>query len=227
MNRFPHSTGVAKLVWIAGASALIALVLVAWPMFRVDHLAVGSARRTFSIAIDFDEFRQIMVRKNPTQAIIARSGMTVVEEQILDLDIDTSNDKRPVLNALLGRSKSSVNAKKLLTVKLEDPELEAPQLTLTQHAEVKPKELHVRTQANGPTGKLNSYLATLDAQPDGALTKVSLAINHEVRLQLPFFMTATATKKVQAAADAAAQEQEQSLKDFIAEFTEEPLVMSH
>jgi hypothetical protein len=219
-----RSAGAAKIVLLASTLAITGSSFAVWPMLHVIHIASGSAERSFTLPLEFNEFKQIMMKPNANQAIVACSGMTLLEEKVLDLDIDMSRDRRPVLNALLGRSKSEVRAKKLLILKLDDPKLDVQQLSLTQHAHVKAGNLNVRTEAE-PTGKIAAYISTLEARKDGEHTVVAVTIDQSVRVRLPFFMINTATQQVQEAADTAAKDLEQSIKNFLADSTDHALAL--
>ncbi len=63
-------------------------------MWTVDHTSEGSSRRQFTIQVDFDTFRQIMVRKNATEAIVSHSGMKLLDERVDDISIDLPKQHR-------------------------------------------------------------------------------------------------------------------------------------
>ncbi len=78
----------------------------------VGYLATGHQQATFLIDCEFDKFRQIMVRKNATAAIIGQAEMILVDEQLNSMQLDARNDDRPLLNAIRGKSKADVLADK-------------------------------------------------------------------------------------------------------------------
>ena len=166
-----------------------------------------------------------MVRKNATAAIVGHSGMQLIEEQIADLEIDTSHDDRPILNALRGKSKSELSATKQIMVRLDDPELDADRLSLTQNANVQPELMQVRTTSNQPTGKLEHYETTLDAKPSNEGTAVTVTVDMRVQVKVPKLFTGQADKRVRSAANKATDEQESAIRAFISDHAKELIVL--
>lgn len=208
-------------------AALVALVFVgcvAWQLRSVDHPAVGQATRDFVVDCSFDKFRQIMIRKNATKAIVGDSGMRLIDERVIDVDLDTSKDDRPLLNAILGRSKTDIAAVKELTVGLDDPMLEADELVLRSHVEIDDDSMQVRTVSRRPAGRLEEYETTLGAQPDENGTRINLSVDMKVRVAVPHFFRNRADAGVQTAAEEAIEGQQRSIKDFINQFADERFI---
>ena len=213
-------------IWFALVlAALIAVGLVGWGMWSVEHIATGSSRREFIMHVDFDKFRQIMVRKNATEAIVAHSGMELLEEKLNDVSIDMPRQDRPILNAILGKTNADLAATKQITVSLENPDVGAPQLTLNQHVDIQPNEIDVRSEATGPAGYLKAYSTRLHASKFEGGTKVELSIDQTVNVKVPQFFIATADQRVQKAADDSTAEQERALRDFITKFVNDAIVL--
>jgi hypothetical protein len=212
-------------------TAIVALLLIVGmtlaflSLSSVEHLASGSAEQTVVVDCEFDKFRQIMVRKNATAAIVSQSGMTLIDESVEDLQVDTSQDDRPLLNAIRGRSKTEVQAVKKLRVSLNDPHIEADELTLRQHADVRPESVHVVTESIAAAANLESYRTTLDARPSGAQTEVNVSVELDVRLTVPKAFTGRADREVQQSAVDAVSEQASSLQRFVAEHAGERFVL--
>ena len=212
--------------FIAITVVLIAVAGVAfWQLAPIEHIAHGRHSATFLVDCDFDKYRQIMVRKNATKAIVGNSGMELLDEQIQDLDIDTSGDDRPLLNAIRGKSKTELSAVRMLTVSLNDPHLEANQLTLKQHADVKPTRMHVETKSIKPAGRLESYETELTAIRSGDGTEVALSVNMQIRLSVPKLFTGRADAQVHQAAVDAITEQQASIQQFVALHSDEKLIL--
>lgn len=213
-------------VWLAlVVAALIAVGLLGWGMWSVEHIATGSSRRDFIMHVDFDKFRQIMVRKNATEAIVAHSGMKLLEEKVNDVSIDIPRQDRPILNAILGKAKADLAASKQITVSLENPDVGATQLTLNQHIDIQPNEIDVRSQATGPVGNLKAYSTRLHASKFEGVTKVELSIDQTLNVKVPQFFKVTADQRVQQAADDSTAEQERALRDFIGKFVNDEIVL--
>ncbi|MFG0263698.1 MAG: hypothetical protein ACF8AM_00940 [Rhodopirellula sp. JB055] len=213
------------------ATAIVSLLLVVGmtlailSLSSVEHLASGSAQQTVLVECEFDKFRQIMVRKNATAAIVSQSGMRLIDESVEDLQVDTSQDDRPLLNAIRGRSKTEVQAVKKLRVSLNDPHIEADELTLRQRANVQPESVHVVTESIAAAANLESYRTTLDARRKGSQTEVSVSVGLEVRVTVPKAFTGRADREVQQSAVDAVDEQAKSLQRFVAEHAGERFIL--
>ncbi len=207
---------------------MIAAILVMFallPMLRVEHLATAHSEQVFNVECDFAKFRQIMVRKNATAAIVGHAGMTLLDEKIQGMTLDTSADDRPLLNAIRGKSKSAVTAVKQLTVKLDDPMLEADRLVLTQDADVAETRIQVQTVSDAPAGRLESYATTLAAESDGTGSRVTVTVDMNVRVKVLMFFTGIADQRVQAAADGAVNEQAAAIEQFIGKHAHEMFIL--
>lgn len=215
-----------RRLWIAIASLLIAVFgIAAWQLSRIDHLATGENQRTITIDCEYGKFRQIMVRKNATAAIVAHGGMTLIDEQIHDMTLDTSRDERPILNAIRGQSKSDLNAIKEITVSLDDPMLEADRLVLRQEADITETGMTSVSKSKGPAGRLKRYQTSLRARPDGDTTVVDLSVELEVLVRVPKFFVYKADEGVQQAAVDAIDSQSEALKSFIAEHSDKRMIL--
>ncbi|MDA8744337.1 hypothetical protein N9N28_06885 [Rubripirellula amarantea] len=216
-----HRTIVAGVALI-----LIALAtLFAWFMYPIDHSASGTHATTFSVDCDYDKFRQIMVRKNATAKLVAQSGMTLVDEQIEAMDLDTSNDNRPLLNAIRGKSRTDVTAVKEITVQLDDPAIDADRLVLSQHADVQADLMDVITKSKAAAGNLRNYETTLQARPNGGQTDVSISVSLQVDVRVPQMFTAKADREVQQSAVDAVVGQAEALKSFVAQYSDKKLIL--
>lgn len=212
--------------WLSvGAVVLLAIGVGVWQMTSVSLAAKGTSQRSFVIDTEFDKFRKIMVRKNATAAIIAHSGMQLLDEQLQGVAIDTTEDDRPILNALRGKSQADLAATKQIVVSLKDPALNADRLSLTQQANIELDRLHVRTTASQAAGNLEAYETTLTAVPDGDKTKVSLTIDQIVRVTVPKLFQSQAESRVQEAADKATREQEKAIQQFVAQFANQAIIL--
>ncbi len=209
---------------LAGIALLTAFV-VGLGMWTVDHTSEGSSRRQFTIQVDFDTFRQIMVRKNATEAIVSHSGMKLLDERVDDISIDLPKQHRPILKAILGKAKANVSASKQITVSVDDTEIGVDQLTLKQFAEIQPEMMDVRTETVDPAGNLKAYTTRLRASKDEGRTKVELAIDQTIAVKVPRFFVSVADRRVQEAADKSTEEQEQAIRNFIGKFDEELVVL--
>ncbi len=215
-----------KLYAAFGITAVIVIgAVITWKSSVIEHVATGMQLQSFTVDCEFERFRQIMVRKNATAAIVAHSGMKLLDESVQDIAVDTSVDDRPLLNAIRGKSKSDLSAKKLLTVQLDDPTLEASKLALRQVAEIRVGKIDVKTSSMGPAGRLESYSTSLHAQPQQQSTNVTVSVEMKVRVAVPKLLVSRADKQVQQAADDAIDEQVKAITHFIAQHADERLIL--
>ena len=61
-------------------AAIVVGAIIAWNASVIEHVAIGKQSKVFSVDCEFDRFRQIMVRKNATAAIVGHSGMALWRE---------------------------------------------------------------------------------------------------------------------------------------------------
>lgn len=211
------------------AGILFAVVLIAaaafWALTPVVHPASAENKRDFQIAMDFDKFRQIMVRKNATTAIVEHSGMRLLDEQILNLGIETTTEKRPLLKALLGKSNAELVATKQIVVELNDPQVDANQLELTQVAEAGPASLIVSTTSDKPAGNLQDYQTLLTAQPKDSQTFVSVTIRMSIDVSVPRIFTSRADQRVADAAREATSGLQSAIESFVARHADELIIL--
>lgn len=164
-----------------------------------------------------------MVRKQASAAIIAQSGMTLLEESVQGLQIDTPDDDRPLRNALRGRSQSDVSSVNEIVVQLDGPAIGAERLVLRQEAHIQLGEFRVVTRSTAATGNLQDYETTLLARPTGESTQVELSVTLHVHVCLPKLFSARANTGVQQAADRAIAGQAASMTAFVDQYSRDLL----
>lgn len=209
---------------VIGVLVVVAVVGAALFFSSVSHLASGQHETTITIDVDFDKFRQIMVRKNATAAIVEQSGMEVLDEQIHDLDVDTSDDDHPLLNAIRGKSKSKVDGIKQLTVRLDDPAIDADELVLRQVISIRPDSMEVSSTSKSPAGNLEDYQTKLKAWAEDGSTIVELTTSLKVRVEIPSVFTSRADSEVRKSAEDAVKQQAESIRRFIAEHADKRMI---
>ena len=217
-----RNSSTQRVAWFFAISGvLLAACGIAWQLSSTDYMASGSSERVFLLDVEYDKFRQILVRNDVTNEVIAASGLTLKSDDLENLVVDTTKDRRPVINALLGRSKTELEATKHLTVSVKNAEVNLDTLDLTQHAEVGNDLISVRTVADRPTGKLESYETSLKAKRVVKGTEVVVAVQLKVNTTLPRLFQGTARERVQAAADKTTKEQEATLRNVIVKHSKE------
>ena len=175
--------------------------------------------------VDFDKFRQIMVRKNATEAIVSHSGMTLLNEKVNDLSIDVPKQKRPVLNALLGKSKADLTASKQIAVSLDNPDVDTKKMNLSQQVHIGPDDMEVDSEASDLAGNLTAYSTQLHAMKADGRTQVELSIHQTIHVKVPNLFLFEADRRVQKSAENATAEQEKAIRSFIALYEQEPIVL--
>ena len=219
------TNGIASFWLVLTVAALLLIGVVCWGMWPVNHSATGSSQRDFTMNVDFDKFRQIMVRKNATDAIVAYSGMKILNEKVNDLSVDVPEQNHPVLNAVLGRSKAKVSVSKQLTVSLENPDIKAKEMNLNQYSDIDAEHMDVTTEANEPAGNVKVYSTRLLATKENGGTKVELSINQTVDVRVSQFVISEADRRVKLAAVNSTTEQEKAIRSFISLYQDELIVL--
>jgi hypothetical protein len=211
-----------KLIIGVGLVAILAALAFFW---KTDDEVSAASQKTFVLDVDLDKFRQILVRADATASIVEHCGMKLTRESVQSLDINLKNDRRPILNAIIGKSKAEVTACKSLTVELSDPILDTHELDLRQDSQIQPNKIHVRTESTRPAGKLRSYRTTLDAVRETDKTSVTLTVDMSIDLHISPFFTQYARSRVQDAAEHALDEQEAAIRDLVSRFSNSSLVL--
>ena len=226
MNSSNNKPAISVSIWLGLVVVAILLVGgVCWGMWPMNHVATGSSQRDFTMDIDFDKFRQIMVRKNATESLVAHSGMKLLNEEVNELSIDIPKQKHPILNAVLGKSNADVSASKQITVSLDNPDIDAKEMILNQHAQMNSEQMDVTTQASKPAGNLTDYSTRLRATKIDAGTKVELTINQSVNVKVPNVFVSEANRRVQQAAANSTAEQEKAIRAFISKYQNDAIIL--
>lgn len=207
-------TRISVLVGCIFAVAIITILF--WQLRRVHYTASASENAEFELACDYSQFRQIMVRKNATQAIVNHGGMELIESSIRQVKIDASKDDRPLLNAIRGISKTELDATKTITVRIANDQIAAQDLTLRQDIQVENDKLAVETESIGPQGDFQSYRSTLVATPVGNQTRVQLSVDMKINVTAPRLFSRTADSRVQSAAKQALGDQQTAITQLVA-----------
>lgn len=194
-------------------------------MWPADHVATGTSKRDFTMDVDFDKFRQIMVRKNATEAIVSHSGMTLLNEKVNDLSVDVPKQKRPILNALLGKSNADLSASKQITVNLNNPDIDTKKMNLNQQVHIGPDNMEVNSEASDLVGNLTAYSTQLHAMKAGGGTQVELSIHQTIHVKVPKLFLSEADRRVQMSAENAIAEQEKAIRSFIALYEKDAIVL--
>lgn len=205
------SVGVA---WWMGLACVGSLgVLLSFSSTRIPVSV--NAERKFNLPIEMDTFRQILVRTKATEAVVNHGGMKLLEETTESVDIDLKNDSRPLRNFLRGKSKANVSATKHLKVQLNDPQINANELLLTQDCRLQPENIRIVSTADGPSGDLKAYSTTLEATKGETGTDILLSIEMTVDVRVLWVFQSQAQVRVTQAASKTLEDQEASLRSLV------------
>ncbi len=212
-------------LWL-GLSCAVVLILAAFLLFRTEETTVrANVQRQFTLPVEFDNFRQMLVRTDATQSIVEHGGMKLLDKSIESLHIDLSRDSRPLLNALKGKSKADLSARRRLTVQMIDPQLEANELSLTQIAEIHPDNVNVLTASDRAAGKLEAYQSKLEAVKANGESEVKLATQMAVVVRVsPLFLSVAKARVAKAASDGL-RDQEAAIRDLVARHDERSFIL--
>lgn len=206
-------------------SLFIAGGVAAWQLMPISHVSQAAETLEFELDCGFDKSRQIMVRKNATRAIVDHGGMELLSESVQAVEIDSSKDARPLLNAIRGTSRVEVDAVKTLTVRLNEPGIQAEELTLRQISTVQPDRLFVETSSAGPQAEVKKYLTTLTASAKGSVTRIELSIDMAIEVRVPKLFVARANAQVRDAAKSALHNQRQAISELVMKHRDERLIL--
>lgn len=201
--------------WWLGIACVGGLGFGVWGLSKTDCAIPVKAERKFTLDVDIDTFRQILVRTKATSAIIEHGGMELVDETTEAVDIDLSNDSRPLRNFLRGKSKANVTATKHLTLRMNDPQLNASELLLSQDCHIQPERIHIVTTSDQPAGRLRVYNTILDAVKSGGNVEVKLSMEMTVDVFVSRIFLSQARAQVQQAAEKAMEEQGEAVRSLI------------
>ena len=186
-----------------------------WHTIPCECLAMGRAESVFVIDIPYQEFRTLIVRNDATKEILEQDGIKLLQEELLDLKISFGNDKRPVLNALFGKSKSIVKASKRLTVGISDPNAGADEMVIIQNSHVTPQEVSVESASEKQCGDIVRYVSSLNANPIAEATSVRITIETNISKPLSPFLHSIAQSRLDKKVHESVERQIVALKQFV------------
>jgi len=186
-----------------------------WHTIPCEFLGISQAESVFVIDIPYQEFRTLIVRNDATKEILERDGLKLLQEELLDLKISFGNDKRPVLNALFGKSKSIVKASKRLTVGISDPNAGAAELVIIQNSYVTPQEVSVESASEKRCGDIVRYVSFLNASPIAEATSVRIKIETDISKPLSPFLHSIAQSRLDNQVHDSVEKQILALKQFV------------
>ncbi len=209
-------------VAIVVALSALGLLLALLPVNRSIEV---SEELTFQLPDAYPRVRAVLVRKDATRAILEHKGMRLLDEQIRGVQLDTSRDSRPLLNAILGNSQSELQADKLITVEVNDPYANTDQLELLQTAVVEPQQMHVETRSTGRRGNILFYESSLRANPDGNETSMTLKLAMGLQIRVPWVFSWRAPIDAKASAQQQLEEQRDALLSLVAKSATEKVIL--
>ncbi len=211
--------------WLIGFAILVAIPIAFFALSSTEKPIKATSEKHFVLDIEFDKFRQILVRTNATAAIVEHGGMKLIGEKVEALKLDLSKDSRPLRNAIAGKSKADVSAVKRLTVELDDPQLTTKELTLDQDSQIHPDSIHVSTKSSKPAGELLSYETTLDAKKSAHQTEVTLSVDMTIEVRVSSIFLSQAESRVQQGANQAVLDQESAIRHLAEKFDQESIIL--
>lgn len=223
----PRRNAMIGIGWWLGIACIGGIGVAAWGLSGSEHSLRGVAERSFTMDIEFDKFRQILVRTDATATILEHGGMKLVDEKTDAVKIDLSNDSRPLRNALRGKSKANVSAFKRLTVQLNDPQVNATELLLSQDCQIHPDSIQILTTSDQPAGELKVYNTTLDAVKASHGTEVRLSMDMTVDVVVSRIFLSQAEARVKQAAEKSMEEQESAIRSLVSGFEGKTLILSN
>ncbi len=204
--------------WVVGLGFLFAIPISYLGLSSSEKPITARSETKTVLDVEFDKFRQTLIRTNATAAIVAHGGMNLVEDRLDALKIDLSKDSRPLRNAFAGKSKAEVFATKTLVVELDDPQLSTKRLSLDQDVKILLGSIHVFTKSSEPAGELLSYITTLDAIKMDQQTEITLSVEITIGVRVSPIFLSQAEIRVQNGADQAVLDQAKAIRNLISNF---------
>jgi hypothetical protein len=205
-------------IWFASCLGIIGATGAGlWNVVPCECRAISKYEDSRVIDIAYQDFRTLIVRNDATKAIVERDGFMLVDQEILELKIDFGDDKRPILNALFGKSKSNVKASKRLIVGLNDANAGADKLVILQNSRITPQEVSVESNSEYRCGDILKYVATLNARPVDAATSVRVAIEIEISKPLSPFLHSIAQTRLDRQVKESVDKQVIAINEFVQE----------
>ena len=203
------------LAWWIGIACVGGIGVATWGFVHTDCSVSVSEEHRFNLDTDMDTFRQILVRTKATAAVLEHSGMKLLEESTDSVNIDLKKDARPLRNFLRGKSKANVSAIKHLRVQLNDPEIRASELSLTQECLLQPENIHIETTADRPSGAIKRYQTVLNAVRGESGTDITLNIDMTVDIQVSRIFHSQSEARMKQAATKILKDQEAALISLV------------
>lgn len=193
------------------AITILALALGLFVIFKRGYVAEQTAALSFSIDQDFTVVRKVLVRKDGAKQIISMGGASEFVDQAWS-DIDLGFDSFRL------QKDWRINLEGTLTVRTLDDYIGRQVIELAQQVEVTEDLVDSNVKLVEGTDKLLDYaMRTKFARNEAGTTQVDLELRQKIHTAAPFFAASIANKRVRESAELMLSNQEQAIRQFIAE----------
>lgn len=164
---YQHRSGQLVITSLFGILAACGIVSAAfWNLAPQAIQATEEWTDQQSTPLRYSEMRTQLVRDPFMPKMLEQCGCQILEEQLLERQIDLTSDRRPLLNAILRRSKSSVHQKQRLRLQLPDDSIGATEIQIVQEVSITPERTRIVAMLVEPTAKLRDYRFEIEATPE-------------------------------------------------------------
>jgi hypothetical protein len=110
-------------------------------------------------------------------------------------------------------------------VELNDPQLNASELKLSQDCKIQPDHIHIETISDQPAGELKTYRTSLDAVKANDGTEIRLSLDMTVEVSISRLFLPQAEARVKQAAEKTMEEQESAIRNLVSKFEGDAIIM--
>jgi hypothetical protein len=205
----------STLGFILGVLAVLAAIVILSLTVGREYPSTQTARRAFTIDVDFTDVRKILVRTNSAQQIVTMGGSsTFLDQKWESIGLDTSK----LLDELINPD-WHIQLHGTLRVRTKDPYVGQQDIALSQDVEIKPDFLHSKVHLTEPAERLRQYdmQTNFDRDEKTGKAQVSLELTQQILTDAPWFAHGIADRRVLASAEKTLENQESAIRQLIDE----------
>lgn len=203
-----------------GILALVAAFAASW-VITAEYTTEQTVERSFVIDMDFTKVRKIMVRTNAAKEIVTMGGTSeFVEQKWEEGSVNTGSENlgEALLKTVFSPDPDwKIELHGILKVRTLDDYVGREIVTLNQHVEIQPHEIHSESILETGSERLKGYALTTILKREEDHTRIDLKLTQEIKTHAPWFAHRIAERRVRESAARAVERQEQAMIELIDE----------
>ncbi len=203
-----------------GVLALVAAFAASW-VLTAEYTTEQTVERSFVIDMDFTKVRKIMVRTNAAKEIVTMGGTSeFVEQKWEEGSVNTGSENlgEALLKTVFSPDPDwKIELHGILKVRTLDDYVGREVVTLNQHVEIQPNEIHSESILEKGSERLKGYALTTILKREEDHTRIDLKLTQEIKTHAPWFAHRIAERRVRESAARAVEKQEQAMIELIDE----------